>query len=373
MYKNFICLLALLTLMSPVYGQTVTIPLIEKIDNSDKENTNTAAESPLMKTLSLLFSGKPKEAEQQGLIALERANKSGDSDYITSAKFCLAQVYRGEERYDESLKIYQEILATYTLQKNSDWIQAMILNNIGEIYRSRGQFDKAVGVLLEARSKADNKVSKSCAIEQNLGIAYMQLHKTQEAEQAMKRAIELSDTSLDRNGIVDSRAVLAMIYYREGRLAEAESLIYEALEKSNFLGITSSRMNELRELQAAIKTQRSPQLEKYASEMKSAITDVKSNNFSDSIPKFQNALKIAESISQNAPSMEIQATLMWMGEAQLKLAQYKEAEVTTTRAIEMYHKLSLNTPELLGALESRLKTAKDMQFLSAPKLFTDRP
>ncbi len=59
-------------------------------------------------------------------------------------------------RYDESLDAYQHALEYWKSQRTKDepeWfeLEGMILNNMGEQYKSTGKLDQAVSTLLEAK------------------------------------------------------------------------------------------------------------------------------------------------------------------------------------------------------------------------------
>lgn len=356
----------------PCIAQSVTLPIIE--NNPQKGRTENA---PLdMKQLhqghaiDLMQAGKLDEAIQEAEMALEEAKTSAgerpiDKQIIASCYSVLGKVYRRKDRYDESLKAYQQALDYWNKQDSGrNWVAAMILNNMGEEYKSMNQPDKALPLLLEAKARVgDEKEPSYCAIMENLGTVYILQKNFLEAEQSLKKAVETAHKGNDRRSEVDSMGVLAVVYLKQGHLEDAKSQIDKASSVSELhFGPTSSHTTDLKKVQAMIQNQSvgagdpGPEFRSFFMAAKAAMEQ---HNDLQAISSFQSALEIVEKKQPDSAAMA--ATLSGLGAAYLRMGAFKKAEDTLTRAIPLYEKWFGDKPELIAAIRQGLETAKAKQ------------
>jgi len=112
--------------------------------------------------------------------------------------------------------------------------QAMILGNLGIIYRTRSNLDKAEEVIKKALdiSEKHNWLDGMASNYGNLGVIYDMRGNLHKAKEMYKRSIEI-DKKLDCfNGMSRNYDNLGLIYQKEGDLDKAKEMIEKALALS---------------------------------------------------------------------------------------------------------------------------------------------
>jgi len=332
----------------PAFAQSVTVPTIEIGDHQSN-------------AIDLLRAGKVEEAAREAQLGLDAAQKTGQQQYVASALSVLAKVYRRQERYQDSLKNYQEALEYWKKQPGQTFNEAMILNNMGEEYRTLNQLDKALPVLLEAKSKLTETDINYWAIMENLGNIYFKQGKLADAEAAWKKAAETAHTSTDYRSEIDSLSGLATIYYKQGRKSELNTAAEQAITLTTTrFGPSDSRIAFLKKLQAAGATAGDkPALSQddtaWKTEMNVAMQALKSGKFAEAEKPLQRALKEAERFGPEDPRLAI--SLSNLGVVYFKLEKLPQAESYLVRALPIARKTSgpQNQP-IISILDSLVPT-----------------
>lgn len=238
----------LFCMVAPANAQSVTLPIIEVRSSGDKEDVLDSSHQG--KAIFLMQSGQLEEARREAETALSEAKKGDNKQVIASCYSVLGKVYRRQNRYPESLDCYQRALDYWQTQPKPDFIVAQILNNMGEEYKSMGALDKALGLLLEAKSKMTEDQANYCAIVENLGSVYFLKNNFVEAEKNWQVAVSAARKGYDRRSEVDSMSGLAVLYSKYGKKDEAAAMVKETIEKvTAYFGPSDQRLVNLRRLE----------------------------------------------------------------------------------------------------------------------------
>jgi tetratricopeptide (TPR) repeat protein len=126
--------------------------------------------------------------------------------------------------YKESLQIQRDA--------GDETNQALCLNNIGNLYLSRGDNEDALTYLQQAL-QLRQKLNVPTAIAEtlhNLGVAYANLGKDEEALSDLMRALDLYRNAGDNRGAAVQSHSLAFIFERQGRYGAAVNAMQDALK-----------------------------------------------------------------------------------------------------------------------------------------------
>ncbi len=187
-----------------------------------------AQKSPNLRTLTAL-AGLYEQMKEYKLAAdaLEKALElaGGNADI----KRALAQNMMFSGREDEAAKLYEELVA----EDDKD-VQALL--RLSQIYRSKGQFDKARGAIDKAKALAPDSVE----ILYNEVTILEAEGKSEEAIRAMKQIVEMTAKSSYSESERGSRALLlermGLLYRSHERWAEAVAAFRQIAELDQNLG-----------------------------------------------------------------------------------------------------------------------------------------
>lgn len=170
----------------------------------DRENNLPAPEILLRKIEGYLAEQKPSEA-------LKLADKKMfDSPYTARGHTAMAEIWFRMSKIDKAEESLKE-----ALKADDGYIPAIHLK--GKILSRSGRHDEAIQLL----SKLAEKSPKNLSTRVNLGSAFVQADRHQEAKAVFNSVLELDD---DFREAKDNMAVLAL---KEGDLSLAEQLIAE--------------------------------------------------------------------------------------------------------------------------------------------------
>lgn len=134
----------------------------------------------------------------------------------------IAIVYNDMENYEEGLP-YLEKALLLAKQEANDFFQAAIINNLGLAYKGLKDYQKSLAYYREATRIAkaiDNKYILASALN-SIGKVNILLESFDEAEQAGKEALKLSQEMGTVEWQADSWKVLSAVYEHQKKTAEA--------------------------------------------------------------------------------------------------------------------------------------------------------
>ncbi|HEY9655024.1 MAG TPA: tetratricopeptide repeat protein, partial [Crinalium sp.] len=132
--------------------------------------------------------------------------------------------------FPKAIEYHEKRLATARSMKDTNSV-TIAFTNLGNVYRSMGQYDKAIDyhqqALVLARQSND-KASESSALA-NLGVEYDEMGQTAKAVTSYQQALAIARATQDRatEGLVLNN--LGKALFRLGKLAEAESALTDGL------------------------------------------------------------------------------------------------------------------------------------------------
>lgn len=325
---------------SAALAQTATLPIIE-INPLDGGTAPDLKQMHQFNAIDLMRAGKTEEAIGEAETALKLAKETGRKDVIASCYSVLGKVYRRANRYQESLNAYQQALDYWkTREPGHNPLAAMIHNNMGEEYRSMGEFDKALPVLLEAKSEATETDPTYCVIMENLGYVYFKQNKAAEAETYWKKAVEIAKKEPDQRSEVDSMLGLVVAYLKQDRFDDARAARQLAIQRTtSYFGAADPRIAQLNS--TLIPTKKSADLNKAIDEWKRLMTvagDAEAmHDHITALSKLQAAQEVME---QNgfADSEFACATVLRMGNIYAVSGNLQRADECFTKAVPLFEK-----------------------------------
>jgi tetratricopeptide (TPR) repeat protein len=242
----------LILLTQPTLAQIVVLPVITR-SNSNKTSP-TSSSDPQLRINQLIEQGNFSEAEKACQLAIADAKTHADPKILASCYGCLAMVYRKENRYDECLNEYQKLLEYW--QKQSDdkyFMVSYILNNIGEVYSSQGQYSKALPLVQDALSKITEESPNYCVVTSHLASIYLYMEMLTEAEKYLNKSIIAAQRISDTGNLAEFLGVMAILYFKQGRISESKIMLAKAIKANEqHFGPQSERVLKLKQLQTAM-------------------------------------------------------------------------------------------------------------------------
>jgi CHAT domain-containing protein/Tfp pilus assembly protein PilF len=155
---------------------------------------------------------------------------------LASILMVRADYVRPESMYQRALRIYETATASKGSAAPTANVQALIadvLNNLGRLYYTRGDFSRAESQYLKAlaiREKASDEQGVAQALA-NVGGVYYSTRQNDKAVQVLQRALGIQETLLPPNhpSLATSNFNLAAVYFEQGNYASAERLFQRAL------------------------------------------------------------------------------------------------------------------------------------------------
>ncbi len=170
--------------------------------------TFSANDAELYAALGTFYEGDGKLEE-----ALSEYKKALEiSPFSLALYYKIGEIYNRLDRIDEAISVYEKALQI----NNSDYIS---LTNLAQLYYRQGEYQKGLKVLQDCPIKDAN-------IYYLLGTFFIQLEKMNEAEENLKRAVNLTPNSYA------PYLLLIHIYGMQNEKDKALSLLDNASEKS---------------------------------------------------------------------------------------------------------------------------------------------
>jgi tetratricopeptide (TPR) repeat protein len=150
----------------------------------------------------------------------------GDPAYLANSLKLLGQVLVSQDKIEDALKAYHEALDN--LNPTENYLdQSKILNDLGILHFTQGNFDEALRQLLAADSaylRQSSNLFDQAIVTTNIGNVYQAQGKLTEAERAFGRSITLWEICGDQLQLANSLIGLAEVKMAQGDVVEAQKL-----------------------------------------------------------------------------------------------------------------------------------------------------
>lgn len=194
-----------------------------------------------------LFLGRPGEAREVYLQALELARARANASDIASTLDNLALCEKRLGHYDESLGMTLEALAEHR-RHGDDARLAVCLNNLGSLYTFLDEDEAARGHLMEAQALCERHglVSTRAFALANLSDLALKANELDAARAHAEAALDGAETAGLRSLAAWLKVQLARVAVRCGELAEARTLLADAAAMAMALGAQSVKPGVVR-------------------------------------------------------------------------------------------------------------------------------
>lgn len=165
--------------------------------------------------------------------AIEIGEKSPDKDdtMLASMKSTVALIYATKGQYNDAIKNYEENLATLKNVKGEESEEvALVLNDLGEVYRRQQRFDEA-GKALKRAIEISEKNGKTDELYMayrynNLGLLGSDMNDPAAAQANYSRSVEIFEKNVppDNVELATTRMNLGTAMYSQGNVGAADSL-----------------------------------------------------------------------------------------------------------------------------------------------------
>ncbi|MEI7475469.1 MAG: tetratricopeptide repeat protein [bacterium] len=180
-------------------------------------------------------SNQLKKAEQTFSMSINLIeDKLGENNSILSASLNgLALIYYSQQRFNEALPLLERAIKIAE-SSNDQFNMPRYLNNLGELYRRIGQYDKAESTYnrsIEITQKTVGIDTTNYAVViGNMALIYLQQGKDEQAEIFAQHSKDIYEKLLPANhpAIATAAKILAMVEIKRGKLDEAEANLKQA-------------------------------------------------------------------------------------------------------------------------------------------------
>ena len=168
----------------------------------------------------------------KALAAYKRATELDPNNF--SAWNQLGHLNNRVGELDKAISAYEQIL---TLSDDKEW-QAVAIGNLGLVYRTRGDLDKAEEYHLKALTLNEDLISNEGMADNygNLGIVYQERGDLDRADEYHRKSLALHEKADDKVGIAVNYINLGSVYLQQGDLDKAEQYYLESLAMMKALG-----------------------------------------------------------------------------------------------------------------------------------------
>ncbi len=185
--------------------------------------------------LDALYASQPQSVEVFLQDTLMQCRYERDREGIIAASNELGGFLRGQARYGESLRCFQEALESMDalgLKDSTPYLTALM--NLAGTLRLAGCPEEAVSDFQKVLALLDGETDDASYIRasalNNLGLAFQDLERLDAAEDCVKKALDIIQAFPGMEAeLASSRNNLASLCLRQGRLAEAERWINKAM------------------------------------------------------------------------------------------------------------------------------------------------
>lgn len=161
---------------------------------------------------------------------LDETTTLNDKAYVRTL---MADLLHSMGRLNEALKYWAEALEI-AIQMNNKMAQQAILNNISQVYQSKGDYDKALEYLIKAQN-LDTKISNG-AISNNISLIHIERGDYKSALKELDKSMNLDAETIDNTALTTRYMNIGSIYYKTEEYDKALHYMNKALNISRKIG-----------------------------------------------------------------------------------------------------------------------------------------
>jgi len=176
-------------------------------------------------------------------MALEKAEESSEEKAVLIGN--LGEIYRRRGELDKAEEMFLKIVEIHERLRSEEDL-SRDYGNLGLIYQTRGELDKAEE-MFSTGLKIDEKLGRlkgMAAKYGNLGLIYRRRGKLDKAEEMHNKALEIHEKLGLQEGMAIDYGNLGLIYQDRGELDKAEEMLNKALQISKKLGLQEGMANQ---------------------------------------------------------------------------------------------------------------------------------
>ncbi len=145
------------------------------------------------------------------------------------------EILRNLRKYDKALYHFQKAYQLSVEHKNEKMIPPALMN-IGNIYYSKGDFEKAIGFYrkaLEKAKKTNLRKSYIAFIQYNLGITYYRKKEYKNAIIHLEKAKSLYKQIGNKSSYIETKFYLGKSYMKSGNKEKAKEIFTEIVKEAD--------------------------------------------------------------------------------------------------------------------------------------------
>lgn len=170
---------------------------------------------------------------------LEEAEKAGSIEHMAHANRFLGYCNRNLGELDLALRFFFKSLR-YARRGNLNDLVQPLLNDIGVVYRNKGQYSKALEFYFQALE--GENIQTIASTYNNIAVIYYKQKVYEKALAFFKKALELLESSNGSLvGVYVTKANIGDIYYKLNKFSQAEKFYLESLEGGEKFSIAQAK------------------------------------------------------------------------------------------------------------------------------------
>ena len=220
----FVCMFMVLTMMSPWVAAQETA-------------TQAALDRLLQEGINAYYASDYQTALQKWQAGLDQARTLNEIHYIGNFLDNIGSVYESRGQYEKALTFHKQALMIFRELKDRQG-EGISLINIGNVYWRWGQYEEALVFYKQALAifrKLEDRQGEGTTLN-NIGIVYWRWGQYKEALASYKQALMISRELGDRHGEGGALGNIGLMYRSWGQYEEALASYKQALTIFRKLG-----------------------------------------------------------------------------------------------------------------------------------------
>ena len=187
---------------------------------------------------SYFYMGDLEKSLENRLQSLDLTQRYGDSTYLASSLYALAEIAREQKDYGQALEYAQQALSISERADDKENIN-YCLDLIGDIYHETNELEKALAFKIRSCEiiSADLKEYSTAYCDHNLALTYAKMGNTLKAIQLFSKALTRQEKSGQLEEAAYSRTHLGELIALDGDCARGLAMMQQSLADTDHLGI----------------------------------------------------------------------------------------------------------------------------------------